>query len=333
MKSKKIKTEYIILGLVIISLLIYLLLRNPDQVQYEIPEINQIKENEIKKIQIIKTGKTITLLKKNEQWSIQPQDYPADQDKIQKLTQAISGLILTDVISESENYIKYGLDDKKKITIKAHNSKEVLRQFDIGKEAATYQHTFVKIPKDRRVFHAKNSFRSDFEHKVADFRDKTVLKFDKNEINSVEMKSNETTMVFQKKSKEVQIKSTEKMDKAKKPSTLTPSKKQSQEFWTMPDGRTGKKGEIDSIISFLSNLKCNNYIRSKTKADFKEPLYKITLNGVKKYNLFIYNKNEKKGGQYPALSSENAYPFWLSTYNAERVMKKVEDLVQKPKEQ
>lgn len=332
MKNKKLKIEYIILGLVIISLLIYLILRNPNQVQYEIPEISQIKDNKIEKVEIIKNGVMITLSKKKDQWFIQPQDYPADQEKVKKLIQTISDLVLSDVISESKNYFKYGLDQENKITVKAYYSKDIIREFEIGKEAATYRHTFVKIPNDTRVFHARNSFRRDFEQKVADLRDKTVLKFNKSGINRIEMKSRETALVFEKKIQEVKIKSGDIMDKNKKPSADVPSDKPPQEFWSMPDGKIGKKGEIDSIISFLSNLSCNDYIEDKTKADFKEPLYQVTLKGTRDYTLFIYNKTKEKDNQYPALSSENNYPFWLSTYSAERAMKKLDDLIEKPKE-
>ena len=77
MKGKKIKTETILLGLVIIALLIYLLVRNPDQIQYEIPEMDQIKASEIVKIEIIKAVEAITLNKKNNQWVIQTQGYLA----------------------------------------------------------------------------------------------------------------------------------------------------------------------------------------------------------------------------------------------------------------
>jgi hypothetical protein len=39
MKRIRIPIEFLVLGIVIIALLMYLLLRNPDRIQYQIPEI------------------------------------------------------------------------------------------------------------------------------------------------------------------------------------------------------------------------------------------------------------------------------------------------------
>ncbi len=41
----------------------------------------------------------------------------------------------------------------------------------------------------------------------------------------------------------------------------------------------------------------------------------------------------KEGGKYPALSSENEYPFLLAMYSAERIMKKPEELMKQEGEE
>ena len=43
----------------------------------------------------------------------------------------------------------------------------------------------------------------------------------------------------------------------------------------------------------------------------------------------IFKKLENNGNNYPAISSCNPYPFLLSSYKAEDIMKDPKDLIQK----
>jgi hypothetical protein len=119
----------------------------------------------------------------------------------------------------------------------------------------------------------------------------------------------------------------------KAPQPAQPPVEQTETIWAAADGKEGSKTELDSILSQLADLKCDEYLDENNKTVLQEPVYTIRLKGKKDYTLTIYKKMEKTGEsgteKYPVVSSENPYPFLLSTYKADRLMKKPEDLLKK----
>ena len=79
---------------------------------------------------------------------------------------------------------------------------------------------------------------------------------------------------------------------------------------------------INNLFNNVSNLKCKSYITGKTKADFTEPMYTVTLTGPKTYTLSIFEKINEEDDTYPAISSENDYPFMLPAYKMDNMVKK-----------
>jgi hypothetical protein len=56
------------------------------------------------------------------------------------------------------------------------------------------------------------------------------------------------------------------------------------------------------------------------------------LKGNKQYILQIFSKIQEGDDSYPAATSVNSYPFFISSYKAEPLMKKPEDVIQAEKE-
>jgi hypothetical protein len=301
-----------------------------------LPELKPIDAGTLTKIEILKTDHSLTLVKKDDRWLIDPKGYPTDETKIKEITDTVLDLTLTDLASKAKNYTRYELDKEKAIHVKAFQGEQVVREFDIGKAAPTRNHTFVKLRDDDHVYHAAKSFRWNFDKKVGDLRDKVGMKLDKNEISEIEVDKGGQKHVFTKTAKPVETKAEEKKDEEKKEPQPPPAEPQTETIWTMKDGKEGNKSELDSLLNQLSDLKCEEYIEDKEKGDFKEPVYTIKLKGKKDYILSIYEKFEKKEKEgdtgvekYPVVSSENPYPFLLTKYTAERLMKKPEDLFKK----
>lgn len=333
MNNKTIKKEYIILGVVIVALLLYLVFKSGDKVHYKMPDLQTIDTKTLTKIEIAKPGQTLTLVKKEDKWLIEPNGYPIDESKVNDITGTISDLTLAALASKSRNYSRYDLDKEKAILVKAYQKDQVVREFEIGKTTSTNNHTFVKLKEDDRVFHANKSFRRHFDQKSDDLRDKVVMKLDTNEISEIEIEKEGKKYLFTKTAKPVEIKTENTKKEEKEPPTAAD---QTETIWTMKDGKEGNKTELDSILSQLSDLKCDSYPDNKKKEDFKSPIYSIKVKGQKEYVLSIYKKLEEPDKEdqsskdkYPVLSSENPYPFLLSTYKAERLMKKPEELLKK----
>jgi hypothetical protein len=103
-------------------------------------------------------------------------------------------LTLTALVSESEDYIRYDLHAGKKITVKAWQEDSLMRNFDIGKAASSFRHTFVKLNDDSRVFHARDNFRGKFELSEDNLRDKSVLSFKITDIQEIQIDKDQTSL-------------------------------------------------------------------------------------------------------------------------------------------
>ncbi len=310
----KKKNEFLLLSVVIIAILVYLVFHKTDNIQYQLPETPLVSSKKITKLQIIKPDKAISLSKRDSSWFVEPGDFPADLDKVKKMVEVITGFTLTDLVSESKNYVRYDLTDDKKVTVKAL-SKDVLKlDFEIGKPASSRNHTFVKLPGDPNVYHCIGDFRNHFNLTVDDLRDKTIFSFDVNEIREIALTRKDKTMVIVKKS--VSVSAGEAEDN-KTPDSPTPP----QMKWEDSDGKEMDQAAVQATLSSLSDLKCKRFLRGNDLKKPDSPVLIFKLKGAKEYTLKLFEKKDEDSSDYPGISSESSYPFLLTSYDAEKVMK------------
>jgi hypothetical protein len=322
----RIKKETIILLLVIIALTLYLVLHKSNRTRYQLPVLSKVTEKDITRLEIQQSGKTIALSKKDNKWFIAPKDNLADATVIDRMLDVIGGLTLTALASESENYQRYDLEADKKITVKAWTGKTLSREFDIGKPVPTYQHTFVHLINDPNVYHADGNFRNTFDKTVENLRDKIVLSFEKNQVQNLSLSRGKTTAAF------VLNAIPEKTDKDKNPAGNEKTKEQPKVKmeWQTVDGKKADEATIDGLLGVLERLKCDAYQDTKTKNDFQNPSYEIDLKGSLTATLSIFDKSDQTGDKYPAISSQNHYPFFLSEYQGKNIVEKIDKLITPP---
>lgn len=338
MSNKAVKKEYIILGVLIAALLLYLVFKGTDKVHYRLPELKSIDVNTLTRIEITKPGQTIILIKKEGQWVIDPFGYPVEDSVLTDITNNIKDLDITDLASRSKNYTLYDLGKDKAIHVKAYRNDEVVRDFELGKATSTYNHAFVKLKDDDRVFYGAQIFRVNFDKSLKDFRSKVIMKLDKNEISEIEVDEikDGKNFLFTKAAKPAPVKAVDVKKEEKEPPVQPAQTPEAETTWTMQDGKEGNTITLDAILMQLSDLRCFEFIEGKKKEDFNDPIYTIKLKGKKDYVLSIFEKagGEPKGAEgesemYPAISSENPYPFLLNSYSVNNLMKKPEDLLKK----
>jgi len=350
MSISGMKKEFIILGVVIVLLLGFLLFRSANKMHYQVPELKPLAVENFDKIEIIKPGLTITISKTDDKWLIAPNNYPTAGDKIEKITGTVAKLSITELISKFKDYERYDLGAEKAIHVKVYQKDQVVRDFFIGKRAPTYGHTFVRLDGDDNVYYALEAFDSNFNVKIDDLRDKTVMQLDQNEISELEIEKEGEKLLFTRQVKTTPPPAVEpgtkesSEPKAEEPKveTTPPATSQPEEInWVTAEGKKGKKATVDSLLGQFAQLSCQEYIEAKTAEDFKDqtPIFTLRLKGAKEYTLKIFAKEEEKkegeekgmgGGMYPAISSENPYPFMLSSYKAEDIMKKPGELLDEP---
>lgn len=315
------KKEYLILAVTIIVLSAYLYFQKSDSTHYTLPVLEDLKDTEINKIEILKSGEPVLLVKEDDTWVVGNEKYPADKNQVTSLLDTIKAIKLTALVSESENYARYDLDDSKKISITAWDKDKIARKFDIGKTASSYKHTFVKLDNDARVYHAEDNFRNKFDQTEQKLTDKQVMKFDPASVIGVNVTTGKKTIAFERKQEEIKVdvsaddKKEEKAEPAPKP----------KDFWVAADGKEKDKTKVTAFITTFSNLKCDSFISGAKKEDYTDPVTKIDLNADKAYTLSIFKQEDDKG-KYPVVSSESRFPFYLSKETVESMTTSLEEI-------
>jgi len=322
----KIKKEYIILAVIIAALLLYLSQRSTDRTLYQLPDVPEISNSDITKIEINKNSTSIVLSKEVDKWTIGPKKYPVDTLKVKNMLDVMDKLTLTALVSESKSYNRYQLDDDNKITVKAFDKDKLKLEFDIGKAASSFRHTFVKITGDERVFHARGSFREKFDKAVDDLRDKSVLAFKINEIRKIHISKGKQKMVFSMIQPSKEAKDSEKSD------TTSPKSKPLKIIWQNASDKKADSSKINRLLTTLSDLSCKKYLYDQSKDDFTDPIHTFLIKGSKEYKLSIFEKLKKDNEDYPAISSENSYPFILSDSQVKSIMENPDELLEKKSE-
>ena len=96
--------------------------------------------------------------------------------------------------------------------------------------------------------------------------------------------------------------------------------------WLAADGQPVDSNTLNSFLSSINNLMCENYLEGRQKDEFKNPIFEISLEGKQTYTLSIFKKSDEKDEAVPAISSFNAYPFTLSSDRLDRLKKTVAKL-------
>jgi hypothetical protein len=297
----KVKKEHLILAVLIVALSLYVYFRRQDRTQYELPVLQEVPVSEIVKIEIAKAqGPMIALERRDEGWVLLPEKYAADQGKVTVMLESLRNLTLSALISESKSYERYGLGKEDRISVRAWTGEGLQRELEIGKEAPSLQHTFVKIGGDGRVFHARENLKIRFGQTVDDLRDKSVLELDPTAVDTIELYDGKTSLHL-----------TRKQDPVAEGAT--------QASWESPEGSV-EGAMVSELLSVLSNLKCRTFLYDQKKDDFRDPVYTVTMKGPEEYFLALFGKDEKSPDDYPARSSQNESPFLLPEHQADRIM-------------
>jgi hypothetical protein len=317
------KKEYLILILIIAALSAYLVMRSFDRTHYQLPEISSLDPGKITKIEISKNDDSIVLKKKDTQWYLDPPGYLADANRVKDMLKVFETFSLTALVSEAKDYSRYDLQAEKRINVKAWLGDTLQRNFDIGKAAPSFRHTFVKLEGDSRIFHASNSFRSKFELTLDNLRDKNVLSFKPADIQEVQITGDQASIKLFRSEVPVgpTVSQEEKAD-------TTPAAAVKFE-WQSSDGKKGNDQNINRLLTALGSLRCEQYINDRDKDSFSAPIYTVKLKGVQDYRLDIFAKLKQDDKNHPAVSSANDYPFLLSDSQAQQIMQDPGEFLQK----
>ena len=249
-------------------------------------------------------AETVTLARQDGRWAIEPQGWPVDPKTAQEILEAIAALNLTALVSESKSYAVYELDDERKANVKAWQGDQLRREFDVGKAAPSFRHTFVRPAGDERVFHAQDNISFRFRMAVDDLRDKSVLAFTPEEIEEVRITQAGATATLTRKKAEAP---------AGQPAPA--------DAWLSADGRPADPAAVQSLLADLSNLSCEKFINDRDTASFEKPEAVIELKGAKEHTLKIFAPLSAEDKSRPAVSSGSDAPFTLAEHQLQQLMR------------
>ena len=290
---------------------LYLILRRSDRMQYELPSLPPIDMEQLDYVELVTNDRTVKLVKNGGEWRLEPEGYKADSSEVTQLLRSISSLTLTDLVSITENYRRYDLEEGTRIRVTAYQSEELVRQFDVGKQSPSYNHTYVAIRDDKRVFQANGDFRGNFDKTKDDLRDLLVLTFDKEKIIEIGVKTDEKSLRLTKTATQASKTSSD---------DGTESEEQEKTVWQTETDETWNTETIDNLLEQLSNLECMQYYKGD-ESSLESPIIELNLIGADNYQLKIYSQQEEK---HPARSSQNDYTFLLSSWNRDTIVRAFE---------
>jgi hypothetical protein len=164
-------------------------------------EADKIDELEITS----ESGEKTTLSRKGSDWEIvQPVAAPSDQATVSGITSNLSSLEIQRVLDEKPADLKeFGLAQPRvEVAFKANGQQ---RRLQLGQKTPSGTDVYAKLGDDPKVFLVSSYLDSTFNRSTFDLRDKTVLKLDRDKIDSMEVNANGHTARFEKKSGEWQI--------------------------------------------------------------------------------------------------------------------------------
>ena len=163
------------------------------------PKILELKEPDIKQIEIRHRGGETTVVKKNDagKWSITaPQPLAADQSAVGAITSAVSSLSSDRMIDENaSNLSSYGLDPPRiGITLTmADGNTHVLR---IGEDTPVEGGTYAMLDGDKRLFTIASFSKTALDKQSKDLREKHLLTFDQDKLSRVELDTGKASLEF-----------------------------------------------------------------------------------------------------------------------------------------
>lgn len=333
----KIKKEYMILAVIIVAASLYLIFRNSDKTHYTLPETKAIDRAQVSMLIISRADSALTLRRQDEKWMIQPQEYLADQAMIDRILDAVAGFSLTTLVSQSGNYSQYELSDDTKIGLEVFEHDGMVLKADIGKAAPTYNHTYVRLEGESGVYQAKGNIRNALDTDIERLRDKSVLKLKKEDVSGLTMSRGDTLLAISKQEIIPEMPDGDIPAGTAEPGGEEPGTESelpvpgieppAQPQWFTSEGEEVDAGKFDRVINTMANLRCDGFLYGRTREELGAPIFTVRIEGPEAAEISIFEKmNDDK---YPAVSSQNDFPFLLSKWKAEQLMKNREDLVKK----
>ncbi len=267
--NKTISKKYAILSSIIVILAVILvltiLLKNRG---YSLPTLKAINSN-ISEIKINRGTNETLSIKLNEGKWILNEEYIADSDIIESMTNALNLIKPVEIISRGEDdKEKYKLLDEELLTVIAiDNSLKELRNIKFGMKATLGNNVYAQIDKDKNIYllgNISSNPKDIFDKSEDDIINKTISSIRNDKINKITVSYNNKDYTLEKS--------------------------ESTNWLKVWNNSTVKVDDLYSPIYTIANFKADGLIRENL--DKNLALYKIEIFADNDFVLYeILNKN------------------------------------------
>ncbi len=307
------KKEYLILTVIIAALAAYLFFYKEDRTHYTLPELPTVDKKAITSIELTRKNQSIVFALDNGTWVLTDEKFTADSPAIENMLDVIKTLKVTTLVSETGDLARYQLDENNRTGIRALSDDVVVREFFIGKEAPTFNHTFISFKSDQNVYHAAGSFKTTFEKDMDAFRDRTILTIAPETIQQI---------TIEKDGIEKKLTRQSKTDNTENP---TDEPEEDITSWVASDDSVVDQDIVRSLMSGLADVKCDRFLTSDHINDAEKSPFLFTI----RLNDDMYMKISPKNDDllYPGNSSHSRYAFLLSSRTVDHFIQDIDKLL------
>jgi hypothetical protein len=176
------------------------------------------------------------------------------------------------MVSESESYNRYDLGPDKAKTVQLFKGETLLRSLSMGKAAPSLGHTFVTLSGDKKIYHAKGNFTTQFTTDSEHFIDKTVFSLIPSEVTGLSIKKGETLKTLTR---------------------AAASAAEGDTVWKDENGTVIHSDKVNQLIASASHLACDKWLPEKT--DGATPGLSLILTTDRPYTLDLFGESPMQG--------------------------------------
>ena len=237
-------------------------------------------------------GTEIKVFKEGDAWFVGDKKYPVDESTATSLIADISSLkILETVSSSASDKARYGLDDDA-VTASLYKDGKLLRTVAVGKTSSTAQQTYIIVDGGKDIVLSSGAITSDFAKSI---RSKKIYSLDIAKVTAA--------------------------------TATTPSDGTVSVFRNSADSNWlgGDSNKVSTWISNIVTLSAQSWANENIEIP-AEAAGSVTLTADGKFiDVKVYATDDES--KYICTCSETPYPFYLSSYSAEKYIKTAADFL------
>jgi len=301
-------TRNLLIIFVILAAVVFIFFKGKDKINTQKVEekLFVADSSKIEKIEIVKTGESITLEKVNGAWQVsKPIVYPADTNSIAPILGNLQNFRIESITSTNPEKFNNYLDTVNNTQITVYQGGKNLGTFILGKYALSYMNSYVKKPDDNKILLASNLNQSLFVKPLKDFRNKVIWQLQTIALNKIEFRSTDSLKV--------------NFDAVK----------DSTGRWFI-GADSIPNANITGFLNTMAAFMTEDFVDS-TVTTFPEPTYTVKIfGGPQQYSINLYKMSNTSPAQYLVQVSDNKQLFKFSDAVARGVMKQRTDFIPAP---